>query len=39
VYPVEVPGEKFRGMEKLERFATPVKRVDAGGRKVRAGPA
>ena len=26
VYPVEVPGEKFRGVEKLERFASPAKR-------------
>ena len=26
IYPVEVPGEKFRGVEKLERFASAVKR-------------
>jgi len=26
IYPVEVPGEKFRGLEKLERFASAVKR-------------
>src|SRR3989454_539872 len=36
VYPVEVPGEKFRGMEKLERFAAPAKRAETGEGKVRA---
>ncbi len=29
VYPVEVPGEKFRGLEKLERFAAPAKKAEA----------
>jgi len=28
VYPIEIPGEKFRGMEKLERFATPAKKAE-----------
>ena len=29
VYPVEIPGEKFRGMEKLERFAAPARKAEA----------
>ncbi len=36
VYPVEVPGEKFRGLEKLERFGTPPKKAESGEKKVRA---
>ena len=36
VYPVEVPGEKFRGMEKLERFATPAKKTETAEKKLRA---
>ena len=33
VYPVEIPGEKFRGVEKLERFSTPARKAEP---KVRA---
>jgi hypothetical protein len=31
-----VPGEKFRGLEKLERFGTPPKKAESGEKKVRA---
>ena len=36
VYPVEVPGEKFRGMEKLERFGIPPKKAESPEKKARA---
>jgi len=36
VYPIEIPGEKFRGMEKLERFATPAKKAETKDGRVRA---